>query len=109
MENGADLFLTELPTLLLEASALLAGAVLIGIFTRRVNVPLTVVLAVVGLLISQLGADLAITGLIVGEGFETLVLNMFLPILIFEAALTLSTREFMRNLVPISVLATAGP
>lgn len=108
MENGADLFLTELPTLLLEASALLAGAVLIGIFTRRVNVPLTVVLAVVGLLISQLGADLAITGLIVGEGFETLVLNMFLPILIFEAALTLSTREFMRNLVPIGVLATAG-
>ena len=33
---------------------------------------------------------------------------MFLPILIFEAALMLSTREFMRNIVPIGALATAA-
>ena len=108
MERSADLILTDLPRVLLEASVLLSGAVLVGLVTRRVNVPLTAVLAMIGLLVSELGADLAITRLIVGEGFETLVLNMFLPILIFEAALMLSTREFMRNIVPIGALATAA-
>ena len=108
MENGVELVLTDLPGLLLEASLLLSGAVLLGLFTRRIHVPPTAVLAVVGLLVSELGADLAITGLIVGEGFEILVLNMFLSILIFEAALMLSTREFMRNIVPISALATVA-
>jgi len=108
MENGVDLVLNDLPRLLLESSVLLSGAVLVGIFIRRLNIPLTAVLAVVGLLVSELGTDLAITRLIVGEGFETLVLNMFLPILIFEAALMLSTREFMRNIVPITALATVG-
>jgi monovalent cation:H+ antiporter, CPA1 family len=108
MEAGAELILTDLPRLLLEASVLLLVAVLVGLFTRRVHIPLTVVLAAAGLLVSELGTDLVITQLIMGEGFENLVLNLFLPVLIFEAALMLSTREFMRNLVPIGALATVA-
>jgi len=106
METGAQLVLTDLPRLLLEASILLSIAVLISLFTRRLHIPLTVVLAGAGILVTELGADLAIGQLIAGEGFENLVLNLFLPVLIFEAALMLSTREFMRNLVPIAALAT---
>src|SRR5919106_352964 len=104
MEAGADLVLTDLPRLLLEASILLSVAVLVSMITKRVHIPLTVVLAASGLLVTEFGVDLAITQLIAGEGFENLVLNLFLPVLIFEAALSLSTREFMRNLVPIGVL-----
>lgn len=108
METGAQLVLTDLPRLLLEASVLLSIAVLISLFTRRIHIPLTVVLAAAGLIVSEAGADLAIAQLISGEGFENLVLNLFLPILIFEAALNLSTREFMRNLLPIGMLATVA-
>lgn len=108
MEPGAQLVLTDLPRLLLEASVLLSGAVLISLFTRRLHIPLTVVLAAAGILVAELGADLAISQLILGEGFENLVLNLFLPILIFEGALNLTTREFMRNLVPVGALATVA-
>lgn len=108
METGAQLVLTDLPRLLLEASILLSIAVLVSLFTRRLHIPLTVVLAAGGMLVTELGADLAIGQLIAGEGFENLVLNLFLPVLIFEAALMLSTREFMRNLVPITALATVA-
>src|SRR5918994_452623 len=100
---------TALPSALLQVSILLAAAVVIGLLAQRINIPLTVVLAVAGLLVSELGAeDLAVTGLLTGEGFEELLVNLFLPILIFEAALALSTREFMRNLVAIGALATVA-
>lgn len=108
MADGVELVLTDLPRLLLEASVLLSFAVLISLFTRRINIPFTVILATAGLMVNELGADLAISQLIAGEGFENLVLNLFLPILIFEAALMLSTREFMRNLIPIGALATVA-
>ncbi len=108
MGEETELVLTDLPRVLLEASVLLSIAVLIGVLIRKLHIPLTVVLAVAGLIVSEAGADLAITDLISGEGFEGLVLNLLLPVLIFEAALMLSTREFMRNLVPIGALATVA-
>ncbi|MQA62737.1 MAG: hypothetical protein GEU86_14875 [Actinophytocola sp.] len=46
--------------------------------------------------------------LVTGAGLKELLVNLFLPILIFEAALGLSTREFMRNLVAITALATVA-
>jgi monovalent cation:H+ antiporter, CPA1 family len=98
----------QFPRALLEISILLGGAVLVAMATRRIHVPLTVVLAVAGLLASELGADLAVAGLLAGEGFKELLVNLFLPILIFEAALGLSTREFMRNLLAIVVLASVA-
>ncbi len=101
-----ELILSDLPRVLLEASILLSIAVLVGLLIRATHIPLTVVLAVAGLIVNESGADLAISRLIAGEGFEGLVLNLLLPVLIFEAAIMLSTREFMRNLVPIVALAT---
>lgn len=108
MDAGTQLVLSDLPQLLLEASVLLLLAVLVSLPTRRFHIPLTVVLAAAGIAVAELGADLAISQLIRGEGFENLVLNLFLPILIFEAALNLNTREFMRNLAPIVALATVA-
>ena len=98
----------QIPRALLEVSILLGGAVLVAMVTRRIHVPLTVVLAVAGLLASELGPDLAVAGLLTGEGFKELLVDIFLPILIFEAALGLSTREFMRNLLAIVVLASVA-
>lgn len=97
-----------LPTALLEMSLLLGGAVLVGLFAQRLRLPLTVVLAVAGILATQLGLDIALVGLLEGEGFKELLVNLFLPVLVFEAALGLSTREFMRNLVAIAALATVA-
>lgn len=97
-----------LPTALLEMSVLLGVAVLVGLFAQRIRLPLTVVLAVAGVLATQLGLDLALVGVLGGEGFKELLVNLFLPVLVFEAALMLSTREFMRNLVAITALATVA-
>ncbi|WP_203337861.1 cation:proton antiporter [Nocardioides limicola] len=97
-----------LPAALLEVSLLLAVAVLVGLVAQRIHIPITVVLAVVGVLLVELGADLATTSFVAGAGLKELLLNLFLPILIFEAALGLSTREFMRNLVAITGLATVA-
>ncbi|MGH3714746.1 MAG: cation:proton antiporter [Micromonosporaceae bacterium] len=99
---------TDLPRALLEVSLLLSGAVLVGLLTRRVHIPLTVVLALAGLMVTELGFDLQLVQLLQGEGLRELLVNLFLPILIFEAALSLSTREFMRNLVAITALATVA-
>ncbi|MPZ60027.1 MAG: hypothetical protein GEU93_01780 [Propionibacteriales bacterium] len=98
----------DLATGLLQVSLLLSVAVILGLVAERINIQLTVVLAVMGLLISELGGDFVIATFVGGEGFEELLVNLFLPILIFEAALGLSTREFMRNLVAITALATVA-
>jgi monovalent cation:H+ antiporter, CPA1 family len=58
----------QIPRALLEVSILLGGAVLVAMATRRIHLPLTVVLAVAGLLASELGADLAVAELLAGEG-----------------------------------------
>ena len=97
-----------LPTALLEMSILLGAAVLVGLLAQRMRLPLTVVLAVAGIIATQLGLDLALVEVLSGEGFQELLVNLFLPILVFEAALGLSTREFMRNLVAITALATVA-
>ena len=83
-------------------------AVLVGLAAQRMRLPLTVVLAVSGIIATQLGLDLALVEVLSGEGFKELLVNLFLPILVFEAALGLSTREFMRNLVAITALATVA-
>ncbi len=84
---------------LLLLSTLLAGAVLLGTLTRRANLPLTVVLALVGFLTGWLGN---LQSPISNERFEDVLVFIFLPVLVFEAALGLSTRAFFRSIVPIS-------
>lgn len=88
---------------LLELSALLFVAVLLAVFAKRVRLPLTVVLAGVGFGAGAL--DLVPQNPLQGETFEEVVVFLFLPVLVFEAALGLSLRALFRNLVPILVLA----
>jgi len=91
-----------LPDWLLLLSALLAVAVLLGIVAQRTRLPLTVVLAAIGFLT---GALTNIQSPLQGERFEEVLVFLFLPVLVFEAAFGLSTRSFIRNFVPILVLA----
>ena len=97
----------ELPRLLLEISALLTLAVLLGLGARRVRVPLSVVLVVVGFAAAATGLSPEI-GRLEGEAFEEVVVFLFLPVLVFAAALGMDLRAFARNLgaiLALSVLA----
>ena len=98
----------DLPRLMLEISALLAGAVFLSLLARRVRLPLTVVLAVFGFVAAWLGGSLGFESPLEGEQFEEVLVFLFLPVLIFAAALGLPTRSFFRNLGPILVLAVVA-
>ena len=78
---------------------------LLAVLAARVRLPVTVVLAAVGFLAAWIGGFLGVEAPLRGEEFEEVVVFLFLPVLIFEAALGLSTRAFLRNLGPILVLA----
>ena len=95
----------SLPQWLLVLSGLLASAVVLGVLAGRVRLPLTAVLAVVGFLGGWAGRRMGIASPLGGETFEEVVAFLFLPVLVFEAALGLSTRAFFRNLGSILVLA----
>jgi CPA1 family monovalent cation:H+ antiporter len=97
----------ELPHLLLEMSALLALAVMLGLLARRIGVPLSVVLVVVGFLAAAVGLTPEI-GRLQGEAFEEVVVFLFLPVLVFAAALGIDLRAFVRNLTAILVLAVVA-
>ena len=90
---------------LLVVSGLLAFAVILGTFAERVRLPVTVVLVVVGFVASWISGSFGLGSPLGGEGFEEVVVFLFLPVLVFEAAYGLSTRAFFRNLGPILVLA----
>ncbi|MDP9398809.1 MAG: sodium:proton antiporter [Actinomycetota bacterium] len=94
----------ELPRLLLEFSALLILAVLLGLAARRAQVPLSVILVVVGFLAAAAGITPEI-GRVEGEAFEEVVVFLFLPVLVFAAALGIDLRAFVRNLGAILALA----
>lgn len=94
----------ELSRLLLEVSGLLTLAVLLGLVARRISVPLSVILVVVGFLAGATGLGLDI-GELEGEAFEEVVVFLFLPVLVFAAALGIDLRAFVRNLGAILVLA----
>ncbi|MDT0164617.1 sodium:proton antiporter [Actinotalea sp. AC32] len=94
----------ELPRTVLEVSALLAVAVLVGLAARRIRVPLSVVLVVVGFAAAAVGLTPRV-GRLEGETFEQVVVFLFLPVLVFAAALGIDLRAFTRNLGAILALA----
>ena len=97
----------SLPDALLEVAGLLTLAVLLSVLARRVHVPLTVVLVVVGFLASA--ADLVpAVGQLEGEAFEEVVVFVFLPVLVFAAALGIDLRAFAGNLGAILALAVVA-
>ncbi len=85
-------------TLIIE---LLLIVSIVAIVVRRLQIPYTVALVIVGLLLttqSQLQLELT----------PELILAVFVPPLVFEAAFLLNLQELRRNLVPILVLAIPG-
>ena len=81
---------------------LLLIAALIAILTRRLRIPYTVglVLGGMGLSFVPLHLDLTLT--------KDLIYSLFLPPLVFEAALYIRWRELRRDLPLVGMLATLG-
>lgn len=85
-------------TLVIE---LLLIASVVAIVVRRLRIPYTVALVIVGLLLtSQSPLEVELT--------PELILALFVPPLVFEAAFHLNFTELRRNLVPILILAVPG-
>ena len=97
-----------LPDVLLQLTALLGIAVLVGVGARRLGVPLTVVLTAAGLTASLVLGPLDAVEALRGEAFHEVVVFVFLPGLVFAAALGLSVRSVLRNIVPVVALATVA-
>ena len=74
---------------------------LVAIFVRRLRIPYTVALVIVGLLItSQQSLEFNLT--------PELILALFVPPLVFEAAFHINLAELQRNLANILLLAVPG-
>jgi CPA1 family monovalent cation:H+ antiporter len=85
-----------------EVLWLLSVAMLVAIAARRLRLPYTIGLVVVG-------AILAISRIDVGPALTSeLILDIILPPLLFEAALALRWRDLRRDLAPILTLSIFG-
>lgn len=105
---AAAIELDQLPAVVLAVSALLAVASFLAVLTRRLRLPLTLILVVVGFGAGELARSNGVELPIEGDGFHDVLLFIFLPALVFEAALSLPARLFARNLVPILALAVVA-
>ncbi len=85
-----------------QVLALLLVAFVVGLFVRRLFVPYTVALVVagIGLGFTDLPSGLTLTS-------ET-ILIVFLPALLFQAAINLDLRELREAVLPIVLLAVVG-
>ncbi|MGH2620779.1 MAG: Na+/H+ antiporter [Anaerolineales bacterium] len=93
--------MNNLAQFVLLALIMLTIASLVAIAVRRVRIPYTVALVMVGLVLS-LSSPFKI------ELTPELILSIFIPPLVFESAFHLNLRELRRNLVTIGLLAVPG-
>ncbi|NUJ80902.1 sodium:proton antiporter [Methylocystis sp. FS] len=85
-----------------QAVAVLAVAMIVAIAARQIRLPYTVGLVLVGAAVALSGADFA------PHLTHDLIFDLVLPPLLFEAALTLSWRELVRDSLPLLALAGIG-
>jgi hypothetical protein len=97
----------SLPRALLDVSLLLGLVVLVSLVLSRTRIPLTVVLVVAGFALAATGLSPDV-GELRGETFEQVVIFLFLPLLVFAAALDLDLRAFVRNLGAVLGLAVVA-
>ena len=100
-----QIVIEDIAQVTLAISALLAIASLLAVLTKRLRLPLTLILVLVGFAAGELARSNGVELPIEGERFHDVLLFAFLPALVFEAALTLPARVFVKNLVPILALA----
>ena len=81
---------------------ILLVASLVAMLTRRVGMPYSVGLVVAGMVLAltPVGAEMSLT--------PALIMQVFLPPLIFEAAIQIDWRPFRRELPLLAVLVTVG-
>src|SRR5919197_6027525 len=82
--------------------ALLAGAVVVALVARRISLPYSVGLVIVGLLLTRVAGGLNL------EVTPNLVLAVLLPGLIFEAALRTEFEELRPSFLGVVLLAVPG-
>jgi len=88
---------------------LLLVAAVAGIGLKRLRLPYTIGLVVVGIVLGVLAERWnPLSALRVIELSPELILFVFLPTLIFESAFNLDSRLLARNLMPVLVLAAPG-
>lgn len=88
--------------LLAEVLSLLLISIAVAVAVKYVQIPYTIPLVIVGLMVGLIEAFPPI------ELTEEIVFTLLLPPLLFEGALAMDISEFRRNLKPILSLATVG-
>lgn len=96
-EGGSDLILQELSVVVL-----LSIAALVAIVVRRIRLPYTVALVLVGLFLSLFPNFLNLTV------SSDLILAILVPPLLFEATLHIPWKKLKSDLVPVLMLALGG-
>ena len=93
---------------------LLLVAAMVMVLSKRIKIPFTVMLVLVGAgitFVADFFADSHITALTMLQGLTLspdLILYVFLPTLIFESSFNLNARQLWQNIVPILTLAVPG-
>jgi len=105
---SAALQIEEIPEAVLALATLLAIASLLAVITKRLRIPLTLILVGVGFAAGELARAGEVELPLEGESFHDVAIFIFLPALVFEAALALPARVFVKNLVPILTLASVA-
>ncbi|MFO7892341.1 MAG: cation:proton antiporter [Longimicrobiales bacterium] len=93
-------------TFILSLVVLLFVATAMSVLTKRVKMPLSIVLVLVGLLLGELirlYPELAPLARL--QLSEEMLLYVFLPTLVFHAAFAIDSRLMMKNIGPVLVLA----
>jgi len=101
----AAIEINDIPAVVLSMATLLALAAFLAVITQRLRIPLTLILVVAGFAAGALARANDVELPIEGDAFHDVLLFVFLPVLVFEAALALPARVFLKNLVPILTLA----
>ena len=93
-------------TFILSLVVLLFVATAMSVLTKRVRMPLSIVLVLVGLLLGELIRLYPALGPMARlQLSEEMLLYVFLPTLVFHAAFAMDSRLLMKNLGPVLVLA----
>lgn len=78
--------------------------------SKRIKIPFTILLVLVGIGLSSIGSSYPqYLGLLADFDLTpALILYVFLPTLIFESALSLDVRQLQRSLIPVLTMAVPG-
>ncbi|MEK7452669.1 MAG: sodium:proton antiporter [Patescibacteria group bacterium] len=105
MEHNTDIFTNSI----LAVAILLFLSSVISVYLKNIKMPYTVVLVVVGILLSILAKNVeAFSFLNILELTPELIFYIFLPVLIFESSYNIKFSEFKENIVTISVLSVVA-